>query len=154
TTLFTWLAKYDTIYLRLALAAGFLAGVTDRFGLWGPPGTKNVAWGDFDHFLAYTGTLNPELPAAWIPALGWLVTLAAIALGLALLIGFHAREAAFLSGFLLLAFAVGMIIGTGVKSPLNASVFAASAGALVLARAREYPWSVDRLWPRRLDRPD
>jgi hypothetical protein len=27
------------VFLRLALAAGFLSGVADRFGLWGPPGT-------------------------------------------------------------------------------------------------------------------
>ena len=27
------------IFLRFALAAGFLSAVADRFGLWGPPGT-------------------------------------------------------------------------------------------------------------------
>jgi hypothetical protein len=26
-------------------AAGFLSAVADRFGLWGPPGAPNVAWG-------------------------------------------------------------------------------------------------------------
>jgi hypothetical protein len=30
------------IFLRLALAAGFLSAVADRFGLWGPPGTPGV----------------------------------------------------------------------------------------------------------------
>jgi uncharacterized membrane protein YphA (DoxX/SURF4 family) len=126
----------STVYLRLALAAGFLAAVTDRFGLWGPPGAPNVAWGDFGHFLAYTAKLNPALPTAVIPALGWFVTAAEAGLAIALAAGFRTREAAFLAGVLLLLFALGMAIGTGVKSPLNASVFPASAGAFLLA-ARE-----------------
>jgi len=137
------LARHDTIYLRLALAAGFLTAVTDRFGLWGPPGTTNVAWGDWSHFLAYAAVLNPELPASWIAPLGWLVTAAEISLSLALLAGFHTRAAALLAGLLLFLFALGMTIGTGVKSALNASVFSASAGAFLLARAQAYPWSLD-----------
>jgi len=123
----------STTFMRLALAAGFLTAVTDRFGLWGPPGAANVAWGDFSHFLAYTAQLNPQLPAAVVPPLGWFVTAAEISLGIALAIGFHTRVAAFLAGVMLLLFAVGMIIGTGIKSPLNASVFSASAGAFLLA---------------------
>src|SRR6266496_1057758 len=70
------LTKFATVFLRLALAAGFLAAVSDRFGLWGPPGTTDVAWGDFGHFLAYAAKLNPELPVSWIPAVGWTVTFA------------------------------------------------------------------------------
>lgn len=139
------IAKYDTLYVRLALAAGFLTAVTDRFGLWGPPGATNIAWGDWSHFLSYTAKLNPELPAAWIPPLGAFVTVAEITLGLALLLGFYTREAALLAGVLLLLFALGMTIGAGVKSALNASVFSASGGAFLLARARAYPWSLDAL---------
>ena len=30
-------------FLRLAVGGTFLVSVADRFGLWGPPGTKNVA---------------------------------------------------------------------------------------------------------------
>ena len=128
----------STVFLRLALAASVLTAVTDRFGVWGPPGAPNVAWGDFGHFLAYTAKLNPELPAAAIPPLGWFVTAAEAALAIALAAGFHTREAALLAGVLLLLFAVGMAIGTGIKSPLNASVFSASAGAFLLA-ARQRP---------------
>jgi hypothetical protein len=29
--------------------------VADRFGLWGPYGAKNVAWGDFAHFVESRG---------------------------------------------------------------------------------------------------
>lgn len=139
------LTKFATIFLRLALAGAFLAAVTDRFGVWGPPGTVGVAWGDFSHFLAYAAKLNPELPASWIPAVGWIVTFAETISATSLLLGFRTRTFALLSGLLLLAFAFGMTIGTGIKSALNGSVFSASAGAFLLATWRDYPWSLDSL---------
>jgi len=146
------LAKFATIFLRLALAGAFLAAVTDRFGVWGPPGTTNVAWGDFSHFLAYAAKLNPlnmfcipspELPASWIAAVGWIVTFAETIFAITLLLGFRTQTFALLSGLMLLAFASGLTIGTGIKSALNASVFSASAGAFLLATIREYSWSLD-----------
>src|SRR4029434_7587561 len=39
------LSEYESVYLRLSLAVGFLSAVTDRLGLWGAYGTPNVAWG-------------------------------------------------------------------------------------------------------------
>jgi uncharacterized membrane protein YphA (DoxX/SURF4 family) len=147
-TLLARLCGYETVYLRAGLAAGFLAAVTDRLSVWGPNGTPNVAWGDMRHFLTYTAKLNPWFPASVIPAIGVLVTAAEITLGAALLLGFHTRRAAQLSGLLLLAFAIGMTAGTGIKSALNASVFAASGGALLLARARGFPASLDALQGR------
>jgi uncharacterized membrane protein YphA (DoxX/SURF4 family) len=66
-------------------------------------------------------------------------------LGLLLLIGFQTRWAARLSGLLLLAFAFGMSVGTNIKSAFDASVFAASAGALLLAKASRFPWSIDSM---------
>jgi hypothetical protein len=42
-----------------------------------------------------------------------------------------------------LAFAIGMTMGTGVKSALNASVFSASGGAFILGEIGAYPWSWD-----------
>jgi uncharacterized membrane protein YphA (DoxX/SURF4 family) len=101
------------IFARVALGAGFLSAVADRFGLWGGPGARHVAWGDFAHFLAYTQTVNPWLPARWIPALGWFVTIAEIVLGAALVAGVARRPVAATSGVLLLLFAVGMTVGTG-----------------------------------------
>jgi uncharacterized membrane protein YphA (DoxX/SURF4 family) len=142
-----------TVYARAALAAGFLAAVTDRVGVWGPSGTVNVAWGDMTHFLAYTATLNPWFPAAVIPALGVFVTVVETALGIALLAGIQTRLAAHASGWLILLFGIGMTAGTGVKSALNASVFAASASGFLLARAPRFPASVDaRREARRADR--
>jgi hypothetical protein len=58
---------------------------------------------------------------------------------------FYTHVSAQLSGWLLLAFAVGMTTGAGVKSALNASVFSASAGAFLLAAADGYSLSVDAL---------
>ncbi len=135
----------QTSFLRVALAAGFLSAVADRLGIWGPYGRPTVAWGDMQHFLPYVAKLNPWFPGAMIPAVGWLVTIAEAVLGILLLIGFQTRWAARLSGWLLLAFALGMTVGTGVKTALDASVFAASAGAFVLATARRYTWSVDEV---------
>ena len=134
-----------TVYLRIALGIGFLSAVADRLGLWGPPGTPNVAWGNFQNFLAYTAKLNPWFPASWIPTIGWIATACEVAFGLALIIGYRTRLAAVLSGLLTLAFAIGMIFGIGIHAPLNYSVFAVSAGAFLLAGAERYPWALDNL---------
>lgn len=127
------LAQFSPVYLRLALGIGFLSAVADRFGLWGAPGTKGVSWGNFDNFLIYTAKLNPFLPDALIPLLGWVATGAETLLGAALIVGFRLRETSFLSGLLLLAFAFGMIVGTGIKAPLDYSVLTASAAAFLLS---------------------
>ena len=121
------------LFARLALGIGFLSAVADRFGLWGPSGTRNVAWGDFQHFVQYTARLNPELPARVIRPLGVFVTVCEIAFGVALIAGVGVRIIGLLSGALLLAFAVGMSVGTGAKTALDASVFAASAASFLLA---------------------
>jgi uncharacterized membrane protein YphA (DoxX/SURF4 family) len=138
----------QTTFLRLGLAAGFLSAVADRLGIWGPYGRPRVAWGDMPHFLAYVAKLNPWFPSAIIPFVGWLVTIAEIALAVLLLVGWQTRRAARLSGWLLLAFALGMTARTGVKTALDASVFAASGGAFLLATARQYAWSIDNATDR------
>jgi len=135
------------VYGRLALGIGFLSAVADRFGLWGAPGARNVAWGDFTHFLAYTAKVNPYLTGSLVPPLGWFVTACEIALGILLIAGVQVRLVAILSGFLLLAFATGMTSGTGVKTALDASVFSASAAAFLLAAATEPAVGAPRAGP-------
>ncbi len=120
------------LYLRLALATSFLSAVADRFGAWGKHGDPGVAWGDFDHFLTYAASLVPFLPEAGVSFVGWTATVSEVVLSLALLVGFKIRAAAAGSGLLLLAFGLGMVMGGGPKGPLDASVFTASAGALLL----------------------
>lgn len=132
-----WLGPV-TLYLRIALAAGFLSPVADRFGLWGPPGAPLVTWGNFDNFLAYTARLNPWFPPGWIPAVGWTATICEAAFGTALLLGYRTRLAALLSGLLTLAFAAGMAFGLNIRAPLDYSVFAVSAGSFLLAEAGVY----------------
>ena len=121
------------LFARLALAAGFLSAVADRFGVWGPPGGTNVAWGDFASFLQYTAKLNPFLPETLIPLLGWAVTGAEIVAAVMLLAGIWVLRAAALAAVLLIGFSIGMTIGTGVKTALDASVPAAAAAAVLLA---------------------
>jgi len=135
--------RFAALYLRLALGLSFLSAVADRFGLWGPPGRPGVAWGTFENFLSYTASLNPLVPDALIPALGWGVTIAEIVVGVALVVGLWTRAAAIGGAALLLAFALGMIVGDGLKAPFDASVFTASAGALLLAFHSRSAWSLD-----------
>jgi len=136
---------YSSVFLRLALGISFLSAVADRFGLWGSFGQPNVSWGDFLHFVAYTGKLNSFMPSAAIPALAWVATCAETLLGVALVLGVFTRVAAFLSGWLLLLFALSMTFALGIKTPLNLSVFSASGAAFLLATCRKYPWSLDSL---------
>jgi uncharacterized membrane protein YphA (DoxX/SURF4 family) len=143
------ISRHPSLYFRIALAAAFLTSVTDRFGIWGPPATMNVAWGDMTHFMAYAALLNPWFPIRVIPVVAWFVTVAETVLALALLLGFHTRMTAQLSGWLLLAFGIGITAGTGIKSALNASVFSAAAGAFLLATSAAYPLSLDSLRRRR-----
>ena len=62
--------SFSSVFLRYALALGFLSAVADRFGLWGSFGQPNVAWGSFSRFLEYTRRLNWYLPAGIDPAAG------------------------------------------------------------------------------------
>jgi len=45
-------------------------------------------------------------------------------------------------------FAVAMALALGVKAPLNASVFSAAGGALLLATCTKFPFSLDDLLHR------
>lgn len=120
-------------FIRLALAAGFLSAVADRLGLWGSPGAPNVAWGDWTSFVDYVARLNWFVPRAVVPALAWAATAAEVLVAVGLLIGWRLPWVALAAGLLLLSFALTMAMATGIKSPLDASVFAASAGAFLLA---------------------
>jgi uncharacterized membrane protein YphA (DoxX/SURF4 family) len=138
-------SAYVALFLRLTLGGTFLSAVSDRFGMWGPAGSPNVAWGDLGRFAAYAATLNPWAPAGVVPAIVWFVTVAETCLGIALIVGLFTRRSAVASGVLLFLFSLGMTVGTGVKSALNASVFSASAAAFALAALADSRWSVDAL---------
>jgi uncharacterized membrane protein YphA (DoxX/SURF4 family) len=131
------------LFLRLALAIAFLSAVADRFGLWGPAGSAHIAWGNFDRFIQYTARINPWAPSAVVPVLSWTATVLEVLLSAMLILGFFTAEAAFASGVLLSLFGLGMTMGTGIKSALDASVFSAAAGAFALSLLGTGPLSLD-----------
>lgn len=138
-----WIHRYSTVLVRLALGAIFLSVVADRLGLWGPPGAKNVSWGNFENFLDNVRLLNPYLPEMLVPVAGWVVTAAELTFGVLLLIGYKTRWVALLSGFLLLSFVLSTGIAFGVKVPLNFSIVVDSAAAFLLASQTAFPLSLD-----------
>lgn len=127
------ITRFAALFARVALGVAFLSAVADRFGIWGPPGATNVAWGDFGSFTAYAAKLNPWAPEALVPMVAWTATLLEITLGILLIVGWQTRWVALASGVLLLLFALGMTVGTGIKTAFDASVFAASALGFLLA---------------------
>ncbi|MFI9509263.1 hypothetical protein [Nocardia sp. NPDC052566] len=138
-------ASAATVFARLAVAAGFLSAVADRFGWWG--GTANVSWGNFDNFLVYLNKLAPYLSGPFVDVVGWVSTAAEIVLGLTLLFGIALRWSAWASTGLLLSFALSMFFFSGPEAPLSASVFSAAAASalLALAPAGAYVFSLDRV---------
>ncbi len=125
-----WIAAFA---VRVALASAFLSAVADRFGLWGPPGSPNVAWGTFAAFLEYTQLLDWFVPAPLVVVLGWLATLLEVVLAVGLLSGYRLRWFAMSSGLLLLAFAVSMTAALGGEPAFTYSVWTASSSAFLLA---------------------
>jgi putative oxidoreductase len=117
------------LYARIALGAAFLSAVADRFGLWG----KYGGWKNFANFTEYTAQVNSFMPALTIPFLAWTATIAELSLGIALIAGLWPRWVALGAASLLFLFGTAMAISFGLKSPLDYSVFSASAGALLLA---------------------
>jgi putative oxidoreductase len=87
--------------------------------------------GDWAHFVRYCGVLNSYAPVALIPALAWISTALEVAFGIAFLAGFQLEYVAYGSAILFTLFALGMTWGTGIKSPLDASVFADAAGSFL-----------------------
>jgi uncharacterized membrane protein YphA (DoxX/SURF4 family) len=142
------LAKFSSVFLRLALGISFLSAVADRFGLWGAYGQPNVSWGNYARFVDYTAKLTWFLPTAMTPALAIIATAAETLFGLLLVLGWKTRIIALLSGVLLTTFALTMTMALGVKAPLNFSVFSAAAGALLLGVYANFPFSLDELLRR------
>jgi len=139
------------VFARLALAAGFLSAVADRFGLGGGPGTGGVAWGEFGRFVQYVHQLAPYLPGLLLNGAAWAATVAELVLGLALLLGIALRWSAYASAALLVVFALSMAFFVGFEAPLGYSVFSAAAASLLLALAAPGAdaLSLDRLLRRR-----
>src|SRR5260370_26000935 len=120
------------LFARFALGACFLSAVADRFGLWGPYGGKNVSWGNFAHFVEYTGAVTSLFPSSLTVSFAWAATVAETLFGILLIAGFKIRMASVLSCLLLLSFAMSMATALGIKSPFDYSVFSSAAAAFLL----------------------
>jgi putative oxidoreductase len=118
------------VYARVTLGIAFLSGIADRFGVWRG---RNVGYGNFDGFIRYTAKVNSFMPPSTIPFLAWAATIAELVLGVFLLAGVWLRWTALASALLLILFGSAMAISFGLKSPLDYSVFSASATAVLLA---------------------
>jgi putative oxidoreductase len=121
--------RWGILYARWALGAGFLSGIADRFGWYTG---RNVGYGNFAGFMSYTAKVNSFMPAVTIPFLAGAATAAEFFLGIALILGIWPRWVALGSALLLVLFGIAMAISFGIKSPLDYSVFSASAGAVLL----------------------
>jgi uncharacterized membrane protein YphA (DoxX/SURF4 family) len=141
-------AEIVRLFARLVLGASFLSAVADRFGLWGPYGAKNVSWGDFAHFVKYTGAVTSIFPSSWTVPFAFAATAAETLFGILLIAGFQIRIVSVLCGLLLLSFALGMATSLGVKTPLDYSVFSAAAAAFLLALWTPDRFTLDKLLNR------
>lgn len=133
------------IFLRLSIAASFLSAVADRWGMWG---VEQSAWGNWDSFVEYTHVVNPWFAVSAIPFLAILATAAEVVFAICLILGLQTRIVAFLSGVLLLIFALSMSFSIGIKAPLDFSVFTASAAAFALSLIKEKYLEVDMLFSK------
>lgn len=119
--------RFFVLYLRLALAAGFLSAVASRLSLWGK---HSSGW---KGFVDYTASVNSFLPSTWAASIAVISTVLETALAILLLTGFQLKRAAFAAGMLTSLFAIAMTISSGIKESLDYSVFAFSAGAFLLS---------------------
>jgi putative oxidoreductase len=127
------LERWAIRYARVAIGAAFLSAVAGRFGLW----TGQLRWESFERFLVRTAELNGYAPPALVPVLAWAATIVETSFGALLILGVATRWIALGSAALLAWFAIAMAVANGIKSPLDYSVFSASAGALMLALVDE-----------------
>jgi len=140
----------DCPSVRTVCARSFLlSAVADRFGLWGPYGAKNVSWGNFAHFVEYTGAgdvsfpqfigrcrLHGQLPSQEDTLVGYCSSQASKYEGLRPL-----RSSPFVICY-------GMVTGLGIKTPFDYSVFSAAAAAFLLAFWEPDRFTLDKLLNR------
>lgn len=129
--------KAASFFLRLSLAATYIAAYSGRLNLFGghPDG--------WQRFLAYASAVNSYAPNAVKPFLATTATVLEIALSLLLIVGFKTKMAAVASGLLSFLFAVAMTYSFGIKEPLDAGVFVNFTAAFLLSTVPDYKWSAD-----------
>jgi uncharacterized membrane protein YphA (DoxX/SURF4 family) len=125
------------LYARVALGAAFLSAVAARFGLW--EGACDLT--HFAKFLEYAGQVLSFLPKAAVPFFAWTATVCETSLGILLIFGLWLQWTGLAAALLLAMFGTAMAISLGLESPMDYSVFSASAAAVLLAlhSQKEHP---------------
>jgi len=136
-------AQISQLFLRIAIGVGYLVPGLDRLGVWGPPGSKYISWGNWETFLKYASEVMSFVPKPMVPILAVLATVGELGFGVLLILGKWTRMAALGSALLSFMFAVSMTISFGIVSPLSYSVFTLSAASLLLSTIDHYSWSLD-----------
>ncbi|MGA2417266.1 MAG: DoxX family protein [Candidatus Sulfotelmatobacter sp.] len=121
--------RTGVLYARFALGAAFLSAVAGRFGLW----ERTCDLKHFASFLEYAGEVLSFIPKAAIPYLAWAATVCETSFGFLLILGLWPRWVSLGSAILLAMFGTAMAISLGLKSPMDYSVYSASAAAVLLA---------------------
>jgi len=136
--------KYIQLFVRIAVATAFLSAVADRLGYWGPPGSPNASWGNWENFLAYSNKLNFFVSPLIGELLAVTATILEVVFALLLVIGYKTRITAILSGMLLILFAVAMTVAFGIKSTFTYSVWIGAGACFLLSSIDKYDYSLDK----------
>jgi len=135
--------EISTLLLRIAMAATFLSAVASRLNMWGK---ESSGW---NGFISYTTEVLSFAPPSFIPFFAIASTVLETLFAVLLIIGFRTRLVALGSAFLTLGFAISMAYSSGIKSPLDYSVFVDCTACFLLATFPYYSWSIDALVTKR-----
>jgi len=139
-------SAFYQLFLRISISASFLSAVADRLGLWG---TRNVAWGNWKNFVAYSSSVNSFANAQTNNVLAITATVLEIVLPIFLIAGYKIKIAAIASGSLLLGFALAMTYSFGIKQSFDYSVWTAAAASFALGALNNYRYSMDYLMSKK-----
>nr|WP_295921953.1 DoxX family membrane protein [uncultured Dyadobacter sp.] len=134
---------FAQFFTRTALGAGFILPVLDRLGYMGDPGSAQVAWGDWPHFVDYTQTLIPFAGHGVAQAAALGATIAEVVLGICLIAGFRTKWMGLGAALITFTFGVFMIASLGIGAPFQYPVFVFTGAGLLLSGQDNFKWSVD-----------
>jgi len=143
-------APLAQLFTRIALGLGFLLPVFDRLGFMGAPGSGQVAWGDWSHFVAYTHVLMPFTSSYTAHIAGLGATIAECVLGLCLIVGYKVRWMGLGAAIITITFAAFMIASTGIGAPFKYPVFVFTGAGLLLFTHHSFPWSIEAFLKKRV----
>ena len=133
------------IIVRIVLAIGFLLPVSDRLGIMGGPGTKNVAWGNWANFVDYTNQLIPFIPGNLANVAAIIASASEVILAIGLLVGYKTKCMGLGTAILTATFGIFMFFSLGPLAPFVYPVFVFTGAGLMLWEKNDFKWSVDAI---------